>query len=97
VDLAGLGVDQPGLQDLPVAREQCVGQRAVAPEHAVAVQVDQQARHRVEQPLAMGGQIRGHAHQEAAVLPGPFEVPRDEDRRVLDGLHDQPRRPYRRK
>ena len=40
--LAGLGVDQPRLQHLAVAGEQGVGQRAVAPEDAVAVQVHEQ-------------------------------------------------------
>ena len=40
--LAGLGVDEPRLQHLPVAGEQGVGQRAVAPEDAVAVQLDEQ-------------------------------------------------------
>jgi hypothetical protein len=43
VDLAGLGVDQERLEELAVPLEQGVGQRAVAPEHAFAVQVDEQA------------------------------------------------------
>ena len=55
--LAGLGVDQPGLQHLTVAGEQCVGQRAVAPEHPMAVQLHQQTGHRVEQPGAVFGLI----------------------------------------
>ena len=40
--LGRLGVDHPGLDDLPVAGEQRVGERAVAPVDAVAVQVDEE-------------------------------------------------------
>ena len=55
VHLGGLGVDQPGLQQLAVAGEQRVGQRAVTPEDAVAVQFDQQPGHRVQQPRPVLG------------------------------------------
>ena len=61
MDLAGLGVHQPRLQHLAVAGEEGVGQRAVTPEHAVAVQLDQQAGHRVEQPVQVLGGVPGHA------------------------------------
>ena len=86
MDVAGLGVHQPRLQQLPVAGEQRVRQRAVAPEHAVAVQVHQQAGHGVEQPGAVPGSVR-QPHEQAPVLPRPLEVVRDEDRVPLAVRH----------
>ena len=53
MDLARLGVDEIGLDLVAVAAEQRVRERAVAPEHARPVEVDEQRRHRVEQPVAI--------------------------------------------
>ena len=51
VDLAGLGIDEERLDLVAVAAEQRVRERAVAPEHARPMEVDEQPRHRVEQPV----------------------------------------------
>ena len=53
VDLARLRVDEERLDLVAVATEQRVRQRAVAPEHAGPMEVDEQPRHRVEQPIAI--------------------------------------------
>ena len=51
VDLARLGVDEERLDPIAVTPEQGVGERAVAPEHAAAMQVDEQPGHGVEQAV----------------------------------------------
>ena len=58
VDLARLGIDEEGLDLVAVAPEQRVRERAVAPEHAGPVEVDEQPRHRVEQPVAVRARAR---------------------------------------
>ena len=68
MDLARLGVDEVGLDLVAVAPEQGVRERAVAPEHAGPVEVDQQRRHRVEQPVAIRPRPEREAHQQAPVL-----------------------------
>ncbi len=74
VDLARLGVDEERLDLVAVAPEQRVRQRAVAPEHAGPVEVDEQPRHRVEQPVAVRPGPEREAHQQAAVLDREREV-----------------------
>ena len=69
VDLAGLGVDQERLEQLAVALEQGVGQRAVPPEHPLPVQVDQQAGDGVEQPVAVLDQLAGETPEQPPELP----------------------------
>jgi hypothetical protein len=91
VHLRGLRVHQPGLQQLPVAGEQGVGQRAVAPEDPVPVQVDQEADHGVEQPGTVAGTVGGQPHEQAAELPGPVQVAGDEHPVVVTGLQGEPR------
>jgi hypothetical protein len=95
MDLAGLGVDQDRLEGLAVALEEGVGQRAVAPEHAGAVQVHQQDRHRVQQPLAVLGQARQPLEQPP-VLPGMGQELGDQDGVAAGRLLDQPDRRHRR-
>ena len=68
MDLARLGVDEIGLDLVAVPAEQGVRQRAVAPEHARAMEVDQQRRHRIEQSVAIRAGPEREAHQQAAVL-----------------------------
>ena len=92
VPLGRLGVDQPGPDQLAVAHEEGVGQRAVTPVEAVAVEVDQQRGDGVEQPRPVGPHGDRHPHEQSAVLPGALEVVRDEHGGVLEGLHDHPRR-----
>jgi hypothetical protein len=58
MDLARLGVDEVGLDAVAIPPEERVRQRAVAPVHAVAVEVDQQERHRVEQAVAVAAGSR---------------------------------------
>ena len=96
VHLAGLGVDEPGGVELAVAGEQRVGERAVAPVDAVAVQLDEQADHGVEEARAVRGPVRGQPRDEAPVLPRPHEVAGQQDRDVVVGLGDEPGRAHRR-
>ena len=93
--LTGFGVDEPCLQYLAVAGEQRVGQRAVTPEDAVAVQFDQQAGHRVEQARPVCGLIGRQPHEQPAVLPGPLQVAGKQDRGVEAGLCHQSSRAHR--
>ena len=53
MDLARLGVHEMCLQGLPVAQQERVGEGAVAPVDAPAMQLHQQARHGVEEALAI--------------------------------------------
>ena len=78
MDLRRLGVDEMGLDRLAVADEERVGQRAVAPEHAGAVQFHQQGRNRRQQLCAqrrLGGR---QAHKQAAELPGALKEAGDQ-------------------
>ena len=93
--LGGLGVDEPGLQGLAVAGEQRVRQRAVTPEHAMAVQFHHQACHAVQEPRTVLGLVRRQPHEQPAVLPGPLEVAGDQDRGVERGLQHQAGRTHR--
>ena len=74
VDLARLGIDEVGLDLVAVAPEQGVGERAVAPEDAGPVEVDEEPRHRVEQPVAIRPGPEREPHQQAAVLDREREV-----------------------
>ena len=89
MDLAGLGVDEEGLDLVAVAPEQGVGERAVAPEDAGPVEVDEQPGHRVEQPVAVRPGTEREAHQQAAVLDRELEVLGHEDRAVAVGRRGQ--------
>ena len=91
VPLGRLGVDQPGPDELAVAHEEGVGERAVPPVEAVAMEVDEEGGDGVEQPRPVGPHGDGHPHQQAAVLPRGREVVRDEHGGVLEGLHDHTR------
>ena len=88
VDLAGLGVDQERLEQLAVALEQGVGQRAV-PRTPLPVQVDQQAGDGVEQPLAVLDQLAGKTQEQPPELPGMLQVLGDQDGVAGVGLVDQ--------
>ncbi len=68
VDLARLGVDEVGLDPVAVAAEQRVGERAVAPEDAVAVEIDEEERHRVEKAVAVAAGSWRQAHEQPPVL-----------------------------
>ena len=92
VDLAGLGVDEVGLDLVAVAAEEGVGQRAVAPVDAAAMEVDQERRHRVEEPVAVGLGGGRQAHQQAPVLQRVGQVGRDQDPFVALGRLGQPDR-----
>ena len=81
MDLARLRVDEVGLDPVAVAAEQRVGERAVAPVDAVAVEVDEEERHRVEEPVAVDARAGRQAHEQPAVLERVGEVLRREDRR----------------
>jgi hypothetical protein len=61
MDLARLGVDEEGLDPITVAPEEGVRERAVAPEDAAPMEVDEQPGHRVEQAIA----VRPRAEREA--------------------------------
>ena len=76
VDLARLGVHEVGLQALAVAHEQRVGQRAVTPEEAQAVELDEEAGHGVEELVAIAPLALGQAHEEASELEGARQVAR---------------------
>ena len=80
MDLARLGVDEIRLDPVAVAAEQRVGQRAVAPVDAVAVEVDEEERHRVEEPVAVDARAGRQAHQQPAVLQRVGEILRRQDR-----------------
>ena len=76
--LAGLRVDQVGLQLARVVPEQRVGQRAVAPEEPGQVQPDQQFHQRVQQPV--GGLHAPRVGEHRPVSRGVAEEPGDQDR-----------------
>ena len=82
VDLARLGVDEEGLDLVAVATEQRVGERAIAPEHAGSVEVHQEPRHRVEQPVAVWPRAQRESHEQAAVLDRELQVFGHDDGRV---------------
>ena len=87
MDLARLGVDEIGLDLVTVPPEQGVRERAVAPEHAGPVEVDQQRRHGVEQPIAIRPRPQRKAHQQAPVLDRIGQVFGRQDGRVAgDGI-----------
>ena len=69
VHLGSLGIDQPGLDRLPVAHEERVRQRTVTPVDPVAMQVDQQHRDRVQQTSTVHAHRRRHTHEQPPVLP----------------------------
>ncbi len=79
MDLAGLGVDQVGLDLVAVPAEQGVGQRAVPPVEAGAMEIDQERCHRVEEAIAVRTGAERKAHQQAPVLDRVGEVFGDED------------------
>ena len=83
VDLARLGVDEEGLDLVAVTTEERVGERAIAPEHAGSVEVHEQPRHRVEQPVAVRPRAEREAHEQAAVLDRELQVLGHEDGRCL--------------
>jgi hypothetical protein len=83
VDLAGLGIDEEGLDLVAVAPEQRVGERAVAPVHARPMQVDEQPGHRVEQPIAVRAGTEREPHHQAPVLNRVLEVFGDQHRGVV--------------
>ena len=94
VDLARLGVDEVGLDPVAVPPEQRVRERAVAPVDAAAMEVDEQQRHRVEQPVAVRRRHLAEAHQQAPVLQRVAQVLGHEDRvaalgplREAEGAH----------
>ena len=76
MDLARLGVDEVGLDLVAVAPEERVGERAVAPVDAAPMEVDEQRRHRVEQPVAVGLRPGRQTHQQPPVLERVGEVAR---------------------
>ena len=53
MDLARLGVDEERLDLVAVAAEERVRERAVAPVHAGPMEIDEQPRHGVEEPVAI--------------------------------------------
>jgi hypothetical protein len=71
VHLGGLGVDEVGLQHLAVALEQDVGQGAVAPEDATAVQVDDEQRDGVEQALPVPVLAERDVHEQRRYCQQP--------------------------
>ena len=94
VDLARLGVDEEGLDLVAVTTEERVGERAIAPEHAGSMEVHQEPRHRVEQPVAVRPRAEREPHEQAAVLDGELQVFGHDDgrlplrgRREPDGRH----------
>jgi hypothetical protein len=60
------------------------------------VQVDEQAGDRVEQALAVLGQLAGQPPEQAPELPGVLQVLGDQDRVAGVGLVDQADRLHRR-
>jgi len=63
VDLARLGIHEEGLDPVAVAAEQGVGQRAVAPEHARSMEVHEQPRHGIQQPVTIRSGTERETHQ----------------------------------
>ena len=96
VDLARLGVHEVGLQALPVAHQQRVGERAVAPEEARAVELHEQAGHGVQQLVAVASRALRQAHEEAPELEGARQVAGQDDGRLVAGPRHQPSRRARR-
>ena len=94
VDLGRLGVHEVGLDRVAVPPEQRVGERAVAPVDAAAMEVDEEQRHRVQQPVAVRRRDLAEAHQQAPVLHRVAQVLGHEDRvaalgarREAEGAH----------
>ena len=83
VDLARLGVHEVGLEALPVAHEQRVGERAVAPEEARAVELHEEARHGVQEMIAIASLALRQAHEEAPELEGARQVAGQDDGRLV--------------
>ena len=79
VDLAGLGIDEVGLDAVAVPAEERVGERAVAPVDAAAVEVDEEPGHGVEEPIAITARAEREPLEEPAVLEGVDEEVGDED------------------
>jgi len=83
VGLAGLGIHEVGLDRAAVSSEERVRQRTIAPVDTGSVKVDEERRHRVQEPVAVA--VGGHrdTHEEAPVLERVAEVFRDKDGGVL--------------
>ena len=82
MDLAGLGVDEERLDLVAVAAEERVRERAIAPVHAGPMEIDEQPRHGVEEPVAIRARAQREAQQQAPVLDRVREVLGREDGRV---------------
>ena len=80
MDLARLGVDEIGLDLVAVTPEEGVRQRAVAPVDAAPMEVDEERRHRVEEPVAVDDRPGRQPHQEPPVLERLVEVGGQQDR-----------------
>ena len=85
MDLARLGIHEERLDLVAVTAEQRVRERAVAPVHAGPMEIDEQPRHGVEQPVAIRARAQREAQQQAPVLDRVREVFGREDGRVALG------------
>ena len=85
MDLARLGVDEERLDLVAVAAEERVRERAIAPVHAGPMEIDEQPRHGVEEPIAIRARAQREAQQQAPVLDRVREVFGREDGRVALG------------
>ena len=90
MDLARLGVHEVGLDAVAVPPEQGVGEGAVAPEDAAAVEIDEERGHRVQEPVAIRAGAQREAHQQAPVLDRVRQVFGDEDGRPPLGFSASP-------
>ena len=97
VDLARLGVDQIRLDPVAVTPEEGVRERAIAPVDAAAMEIDEEERHRVEEPLTMAGWAGRQPHEEPPVLERVGEVRGHEDRALTHRGFGDARRPNGRK
>ncbi len=97
VDLARLRVHEVCLERLAVAQQQRVGERAVAPVDAAAMELHEQAGHGIEEPLAIvPGGLR-QSPEQSPQLERPGQVAGDDDRGVVVRALHQPDRPHRRR
>ena len=78
--LARFRVHEERLDSVAVTPEERVRERAVAPEHATAVQVDEQPCHRVEESCPVHARTEREPCEQPSELEGVPEVLGDEDR-----------------
>ena len=93
VILGRLSVHEVGLQSIPVALQERVRERAVAPPDTVPVQVNEENRERIEEsPRKLPRRCRTRGAEEAAVLDAAAQIVGDDEAFAIAAINSADRR-----